>query len=371
MIPRLLTHQIDRVWNTPKAIIILGPRQVGKTTLIRKLLENKEYLFLNGDDQSTANFMKQADTQSLQRIIGNYRFVFVDEAQKINGIGNTLKIITDQFKEVKLLVSGSSSLEMNQASQESLTGRKFEFELCPISWPEYENHEGLLTGEASLEHRLVYGMYPDVISFPHLEKITLKGLSQSYLFQDILALTGIRKPELLHRLLTALALQLGSEVSYNELAQLLQVDKGTILKYIDLLEQSYIIFTLSSYSRNLRNEIKNNRKVYFYDNGIRNAILDNYSPFQLRTDKGALWENFLVSERKKRNAYASHYCNSYFWRTQAQQEVDYIEIADGHMSAFEFKWKQHKNVRFPSNLITEYQPSTHVIDRDNFREFIF
>ncbi len=370
MIPRLLTHQINQVWNTGKAIIILGPRQVGKTTLIRKLLENQEHLFLNGDDQSTANFMKQADTHSLKRIIGNYRFVFVDEAQKINGIGNTLKIITDQFNDVKLLVSGSSSLEMNQATQESLTGRKFEFELYPISWSEYENHEGLLTGEASLEHRLVFGMYPDVISFPHLEKITLKGLSQSYLFQDILALTGIRKPELLHRLLTALALQLGSEVSYNELAQLLQVDKGTILKYIDLLEQSYIIFTLSSFSRNLRNEIKNNRKVYFYDNGIRNAILDNYSPFELRTDKGALWENFLVSERKKRNAYASHYCNSYFWRTQTQQEVDYIEISDGQMSAFEFKWKQHKKVRFPSSLIAEYQPSTNVIDRDNFRDFI-
>ena len=370
MIQRLLQQEIERVWSTPKAIVLLGPRQVGKTTLIKKLLEDKNYLFLDGDDRSLVNTLSNADTPTLRRIIGNYQFVFVDEAQKIDGIGNTLKIITDQFKHIKLLVSGSSSLQMNQATQESLTGRKFEFELFPISWAEYENHFGAIISESTLDHRLVYGMYPDVISNPQLEKMTLKNLTQSYLYQDILALTGIRKPEKLERLLTALALQIGSEVSYNELSQLLNIDKGTVMKYIDLLEQSYIIFTLSSFSRNLRNEIKNNRKIYFYDNGIRNAILDNYSAIDLRTDKGALWENFLISERKKKNSYGLKYCKSHFWRTQAQQEVDYLELFDGQAYAFEFKWKQSKKARFPSNLLAEYNPLTSVIDRSNFREFV-
>jgi predicted AAA+ superfamily ATPase len=271
---------------------------------------------------------------------------------------------------VQLYVSGSSSLEINQLIQESMTGRKFEYELYPISWTEFEQNVGFLTAENQLEHRLIFGMYPDVLNYPDLELKVIQNLTQSYLFQDILALTGIRKPEVLDRLLIALALQIGSEVSYNELAQLLQIDKGTVMKYIDLLEKSYIIFTLSSFSRNLRNEIKNNRKIYFYDNGIRNAIINNFNSLDLRQDKGALWENFLISERVKRNVYKGHYCRSYFWRTTTQQEIDYIEDFAGEIHAFEFKWANNKRVHFSNKFMDAYLTKPQIIDRKNFRDFL-
>ncbi|MEY4626336.1 MAG: hypothetical protein RL003_308, partial [Bacteroidota bacterium] len=320
MFTRQLTTSIQRVSHKKKAIIVLGPRQVGKTTLIKSLLGSDAYLFLNGDDLAISKQLSEADTFKIKQIIGSHTKVFVDEAQKIHNIGNALKIITDQLPDVELYISGSSSLEMNQATQEPLTGRKFQFELYPISWREFENSVGYLESENQLAHRLIFGMYPDVLNDPSMEAQTLKNLTQSYLYQDILALAGIRKPDILDKLLMALALQIGNEVSYNELAQLLQIDKITVVKYIDLLEQSFIIFTLPSFSRNLRNEIKNNRKIYFYDNGIRNAIIKNFNGLDARNDKGALWENFLISERRKQNAYTQNDCRTYFWRTQIQQE---------------------------------------------------
>ena len=289
MFTRQLTTSIQRVSHKKKAIIVLGPRQVGKTTLITSLLGSDAYLFLNGDDLAISKQLSEADTFKIKQIIGSHTKVFVDEAQKIHNIGNALKIITDQLPDVELYISGSSSLEMNQATQEPLTGRKFQFELYPISWREFENSVGYLESENQLAHRLIFGMYPDVLNDPSMEAQTLKNLTQSYLYQDILALAGIRKPDILDKLLMALALQIGNEVSYNELAQLLQIDKITVVKYIDLLEQSFIIFTLPSFSRNLRNEIKNNRKIYFYDNGIRNAIIKNFNGLDARNDKGALW----------------------------------------------------------------------------------
>lgn len=370
MILRELHGEITKVIGKGKAIIVYGPRQVGKTTLLKSLLENHKFLFLNGDDKTIVNALSEASTFDIKRIIGNFEYVFIDEAQKIPNIGNTLKIITDQMPEVQLFVSGSSSLEINQATQESLTGRKFEFEMFPISWNEFENQVGYIESENQLEHRLIFGMYPDVITNSNLEHQILQNLSKSYLYQDILALTGIRKPEVLDRLLVALALQIGSEVSFNELAQLLQIDKGTVLKYIDLLEKSFIIFTLPSFSRNLRNEIKNNRKIYFYDNGIRNAILNNFNSLDTRQDKGALWENFLISERKKSNAYTQKYCRSFFWRTQTQQEIDYIEEYGGQIYSWEFKWIQNKRVHIPLKFTETYNSIPTIIDRKNFREFI-
>ena len=370
MINRDLFTEIQKVKRKGKAIIVIGPRQVGKTTLIKSILSDKEFLFLNGDDKTIVEALRGAGEFQIKRIVGNYTNVFVDEAQKIENIGNILKIITDLMPQVQLYVSGSSSLEINQAMQESLTGRKFEFEMFPISWSEFERNVGYLSAENQLEHRIIFGMYPDVINQPEMELQVLQNLTKSYLYQDILALTGIRKPEILDRLLVALALQMGSEVSYNELAQLLQIDKGTVLKYIDLLEKSYIVFTLQSFSRNLRNEIKNNRKVYFYDNGIRNAILNNFNPLEIRQDKGALWENFLLAERVKRNMYGGHYCRSYFWRTQTQQEIDYIEDFGGAIHSFEFKWKNTKRVHFPLKFMETYQSTPVVIDRNNFRDFV-
>ncbi len=370
MIQRELGFEIEKVARKGKAIIVMGPRQVGKTTLIKSLLAEKQYLFLNGDDNNVLSALKDAGEFQIRRIIGKHEYVFIDEAQKIDNVGNILKIITDQMPHVHLYVSGSSSLEINQLIQESMTGRKFEYELYPISWTEFEQNVGFLTAENQLEHRLIFGMYPDVLNYPDLELKVIQNLTQSYLFQDILALTGIRKPEVLDRLLIALALQIGSEVSYNELAQLLQIDKGTVMKYIDLLEKSYIIFTLSSFSRNLRNEIKNNRKIYFYDNGIRNAIINNFNSLDLRQDKGALWENFLISERVKRNVYKGHYCRSYFWRTTTQQEIDYIEDFAGEIHAFEFKWANNKRVHFSNKFMDAYQTKPQIIDRKNFRDFL-
>ncbi len=371
MISRDLNAEIQKVIGKGKAIIVIGPRQVGKTTLLKSIIADEKFLFLNGDEKSVTDILEDVSTFNIKRIIGNFESVFIDEAQKIKNIGNILKIITDQLPHVQLYVSGSSSLEINQAMQESLTGRKFEFELFPISWYEFENHVGYLEAENQLEHRLIYGMYPDVLNHSDIEIQVLQNLTKSYLYQDILALTGIRKPEVLDRLLVALALQIGNEVSYNELAQLLQIDKGTVLKYIDLLEKSYIIFTLQSFSRNLRNEIKNNRKIYFYDNGIRNAILNNFNHLDSRQDKGALWENFLISERKKSNVYTQKYCRSFFWRTQIQQEIDYIEDFGGQIHSFEFKWIHNKRIHFPEKFIQTYQSTPKVIDRKNFREFIF
>jgi uncharacterized protein len=370
MIKRTLFQAIQQRIFKGKAIIVLGPRQVGKTTLIQELLKGKEHLFLNGDDPSIQQLLENVSTEKLKSIIGNHKIVFIDEAQRISNIGITLKLITDQLKDVQLLVSGSSSLEINNKTQEPLTGRKFEYHLYPISWEEFEGHEGYVGAQQQLEERLIYGMYPDVINNKSDAATVLKQLSTSYLYKDVLSVIGIRKPELLANLLRALALQLGSEVSYNELSNLLEVDKATVAKYIDILEKSFIVFQLNSFSRNQRNEIKNNRKIYFYDNGIRNTIINNLNPIELRNDKGALWENFLIAERVKIQAYHEHHANNYFWRTVQKQEIDFIEESGGRIHAFEFKWKSGGRNKIPQSFIENYKAEAKTIYRENFREFI-
>lgn len=370
MISRIIEPQIESDFFSGKAIVVLGPRQVGKTTLIQDILKEKKYLFLNADDISVRRMLQEADSFRLQQIIGANKIVFIDEAQRLPEVGITLKIITDQFKNVQLIVTGSSALELSNQTNEPLTGRKWEYLLYPICWLEFEENVGFVESEKQLEHRLIYGMYPDVISHAGKEKETLKQLANSYLYKDILALANIRKPELLERLLQALALQTGSEVSYNELAQLLQIDKNTIMTYLDLLEKAFIIFRLRSFSRNLRNEIKNNRKIYFWDNGIRNIILANLNPIDLRQDKGALWENFLISERLKILQYNKILANSFFWRTTQQQEIDYVEESNGKISAYEFKWKNEGRKRIPTSFEKAYQAAGTTISRHNFRSFL-
>jgi predicted AAA+ superfamily ATPase len=370
MIKRTLFQAIRKRFFKGKAIILLGPRQVGKTTLIQELLKEQAHLFLNGDDPAIREMLEGASTVKLTSIIGKHKIVFIDEAQRIANIGITLKLITDQFKEVQLMVSGSSSLEINDKTQEPLTGRKYEYYLFPISWEEFEGHEGYLAAQQQLEERLIFGMYPDVINNRPDATAVLKQLSTSYLYKDILSLIGIRKPELLEKLLRALALQLGNEVSYNELSNLLEVDKATIAKYIDILEKSFIIFQLNSFSRNQRNEIKNNRKIYFYDNGIRNMIINNLNPIELRNDKGALWENFLISERIKIQTYHEQYTNNFFWRTVQKQEIDFIEESGGNIKAYEFKWKSGGRNKIPKSFIENYNATGVTIDKDNFRDFV-
>lgn len=369
MITRTIENIIEEKFNSGKAIILVGARQVGKTTLLKQLLNDKKYLFLDADDPSTRSLLQSPTTEQIRTFLGDYRYVFLDEAQRISGIGLTLKIITDQFKDVQLFVSGSSSFDLGNALNEPLTGRKWEYELFPVSWEEYENNIGFIKAEQQIDNRLLYGFYPEVINNQGKERETLKNLVNSYLYRDILAFSDIRKPEILEQLLQALALQMGSEVNYNELSQLLKVNKITIQKYINILEQGYVVFRLGCFSRNLRNEIKQNRKIYFYDNGIRNMILGDFKPLDLRLDKGALWENFLVSERRKQNIYKDTFAKMYFWRTQQQQEIDFIEEKDGDISAFEFKWK-NKKTKLPQKFLDAYKAKEFIINRDNFREFV-
>jgi predicted AAA+ superfamily ATPase len=325
MFDRTIVNTITEKINGGKAIVVVGARQVGKTTLINEILKDKDFLFLDADDPSTRSLLQNPTTEQIRTFLGDYKFIFLDEAQRIPGIGLTLKIITDQFRGVQLFVSGSSSFDLGNELNEPLTGRKWEYELFPISWEEYENKIGFIKSEQQIENRLLYGLYPEVINNQGKERETLKNLVNSYLYRDILAFSDIRKPEVLEKLLQALALQMGSEVNYNELSQLIGINKITVQKYIDILEKGYIVFRLNSFNRNIRNEIKQNRKIYFYDNGIRNMIIGNFNQLDLRVDKGALWENFLVSERRKQNLYKDTFAKMYFWRTKQQQEIDFVE----------------------------------------------
>lgn len=370
MINRVLSQLIQL--KTNKAIIVLGPRQTGKTTLLNSITQNlSNKIFLDCDDPLVRELLENANTERLRQIIGSNTVVFIDEAQRVKNIGLTLKIITDQFKQVQLFVSGSTSFELANEINEPLTGRKWEYILYPVSWIELENHFGFVKSLQQLEDRLVFGMYPEVISNPGSEQLILKQITDSYLYKDILSLKGVRKPEIVMKLLKLLALQTSREVSYNELANTLQIDKNTVINYIDLLEKVYIVFRMQPLSRNLRNEVSSNRKIYFYDNGIRNALVANFNPVSIRQDIGVLWENFLMSERIKTIHYNQKFVNQYFWRTKQQQEIDYIEERSGNFYAYEFKWNPEAKTRFSETFLKNYEPAeAKVIHKNNFQEFL-
>ncbi|SHJ76791.1 hypothetical protein SAMN05444280_12920 [Tangfeifania diversioriginum] len=370
MYNRYLTDRIIKRIGSGKAIVVIGPRQVGKTTMIESILKSNDYLLLDGDDPKTRTLLTGPTTQQIRSILGKYKYIFIDEAQRIEGIGLTMKIITDRFKDVQLFTSGSSSFDLSNKINEPLTGRKWEYQLFPISWEEYENHHGYLYAEQDIENRLLYGFYPDVLNNVGDEIGILRNLVNSYLYKDILSFADIRKPEILDKLVQALALQIGSEVNYSELSQIVNVDKKTISKYIDILQKGYIVFKLSSFSRNVRNEIKTNKKIYFYDNGIRNMVIGNFNPLSLRTDKGALWENFLISERIKQIEYKESLARTYFWRTRQQQEVDFVEEYEGKIFGYEFKWNKKKIQKLPKTFTKAYNSENKVIDRNNFRDFV-
>ena len=370
MYNRYLEKIIKKRIGSGKAIVLIGPRQVGKTTLIERILKDKDYLLLDGDDPKTKTLLTEPNTEQIRSIIGKHKIIFIDEAQRIPSIGITMKIITDRFKDIQLFSSGSSSFDLSNKINEPLTGRKWEYRLFPISWEEYEGHHGYLYSEQQLENRLLYGFYPDVLNNPGDEIDILRNLVSSYLYKDILSFANIQKPEVLDKLVQALALQIGNEVNYSELAQTVNADKNTVGKYIDILQKGYIIFKLGSFSRNLRNEIKTNKKIYFYDNGIRNMIIGNFNPLELRTDKGALWENFLISERIKQIEYKQSLARIYFWRTKQQQEVDFVEENGGKIYGYEFKWNSRRKTRLPKTFVKAYNAVSKVIDKDNFREFV-
>lgn len=347
---------------------------MGKSTLFKLILEKQDYkaLQLNCDEPEVKDMLSNMNTAELRLLIADNRIVVIDEAQRVENIGMTLKLITDNFPEVQLLVTGSSSFELQDKLNEPLTGRKYEYHLYPISTAELMASNGLLGVKQTLEQRLVYGSYPDILNHADDAKELLMNLAGSYLYKDLLTLESVRRPVLLGKLLTALALQVCSEVSYNELAQTVGTDNKTIEKYIDLLEKCYIVFRLNGFNRNLRTELKKSKKIYFFDNGIRNAILQNFAPLSLRQDAGALWENFIISERMKRNHYSGHYVNSYFWRTTQQQEIDYVEECDGQFSIFEMKWNSRRvNTQFPSSFLTAYDVKEEaVVTPENWIEWV-
>lgn len=370
MIERDLYNVVNKRISDKKAIIIVGARQVGKTTFIEHILKDKDYLLIDCDDPTTKEQIENANTETLRRIIGNKTIVFFDEAQRIKNIGLILKIIIDRIKHIKIFVSGSSSLDLQDRINEPLTGRKWEFSLFTLSWNELVNQYGHLTMMQQLETRLIYGSYPEVVTAVGDEEEVLKQLSSSYLYKDILKLNEIRKPEILEKLLQALAFQVGSEVSFSELSNNLGIDKKTIESYIQLLEKSFIIFKLNPFSRNLRNEISTKRKIYFYDNGIRNAIISNFNSLSLRQDTGILWENFLVSERIKYLHYHRISANIYFWRTKQKQEIDFVEERGGKIYAYEFKYNPRKKIRIPGSFERQYTPVFSIVNKDNFFEFL-
>lgn len=372
MITRSIETEIQNELGKGKAIVILGARQVGKTTLLKEMFKEREQiLFLNGDESDVRAMLEHPTSTALKAIIGDKKTLIIDEAQRITDIGLKLKIIIDNIHDVQVIATGSSSFELANKINEPLTGRKWEHKMFPLSFTELVRNNGLLEEKRMLRHRLVYGGYPDVVMNEGQEKKILKELSEDYLYKDILAFDKIQKSDKLVKLLQALALQTGSQVSYNELGQICGLSSGTVESYIDILEKCYIVFRLGSFSRNLRNELKSSRKIYFYDNGIRNAIIANFNPVDLRNDIGALWENYIVSERIKANSYNGRFCNSWFWRTAQQQEVDYLEEEDGKLSAFEFKYNPKRAARAPLTFTKAYpEAGFKVITPDNVEDFL-
>ena len=356
-----------------KVIILFGPRRVGKTTLSKSIvssIENSRYLNCELLEHKTA--LETTNSQELKNYLGNYSLIILDEAQHIRNIGRILKILNDTFPEIQIIATGSSSFELGNRLAEPLTGRAREYLLLPLSITELVQKEDKITIQANLDHILRFGLYPEVYGKSDEDaKEELIQIASNYLYRDILQFEQVKRPSLLQNLLTALALQIGQEVSLNEISRLLGETIPTIQRYIDLLEKSFVIFRLRSFSRNIRKEIGKGQKIYFYDIGIRNAIIRNFNPLQLRNDIGGLWENFCIVERMKYNLANRIFVNSYFWRTYDQKEIDYIEEEGGKINAFEFKYNQQKQPKIPAEFEKSYA-NTHFtsVNKENFWAFI-
>ena len=372
MIERLLYKTIENKLFVGKIIILTGARQVGKTTLLKQLLRQKEgVLWLNGDELQVQNLFANASADRLLSEFSNSKIVILDEAQRIENIGLRLKLIADSDSEVQVIATGSSAFELANKVNEPLTGRKWEYQMFPLSFGEMVEHHGKLKEMRMLPRRIIYGYYPEVVTNDGNEVEILKLLTDAYLYKDILSWESIKHPDKLQTLLRALAYQVGSQVSYNELSQMCSMDSKTVERYINLLEQCYIIFRLPSFSRNLRHELKSSRKIYFYDNGIRNALIADYRAPEVRQDIGALWENFVIAERMKSNEYYHRWVNRYFWRTKQQQEIDYLEEGGGNLHAYEMKWNPRAKASI-TKTFTEAYPNSEfqVITPDNISDFL-
>ena len=364
----------DRLLTSRKILILYGPRQVGKTTLVKQLLAGSglRQLHINADEARYLDVLASRDLNQLKLLVEGYDLLFIDEAQRVPDIGLNLKILHDGLPALKIIVTGSSSFELANRTQEPLTGRTWTYTLYPIATTELRAHHNQFELRELLEPQLLYGGYPEVFGLANQQDKAqyLRELSTAYLYRDILEMANLRYPDKLRKLLRLLALQVGSAVSLNELGNSLQISKDTVATYLDLLEKAFVVFRLSGFSRNLRKEVVKMDKVYFYDLGVRNAILNNFSPLLTRTDVGAMWENFLVVERRKRNAYLSYPALPYYWRTYTGAELDYVEDADGQLAGYEFKWSR-KALTPPASWLDTYPTATYNgINRESYLDFV-
>jgi len=373
-IPQRQLSNLKSAVRPGKVVVIYGPRRVGKTTLLKKYLESvhEVVLFVNGDDIVVRQYLESRSTEKLTDFVGNHSLLLVDEAQYVKQIGLNLKIIVDNIPSLRIIATGSSSFDLAKDIGEPLTGRKKVLKLLPLAQLEIAHIEKPHQTKANLDARLIYGAYPEVVLLrSNTERQAyLHELLSSYLFKDILQLEGIRYADKLQRLLQLLAFQIGKEVSLAELGRQLGMSKNTAERYLDLLEKVFVIFRRSGFSRNLRKEIVKNQRYYFYDNGIRNALINNFNPLEIRDDIGALWENYLITERLKKQEYFGQSVNAYFWRTYDKKEIDLVEESEGQLSGFEIKWKRHL-VQPPKQWLDAYPNSDfELIHQDNYLQFI-
>lgn len=356
-----------------KIIVILGARQVGKSTLIKMLVghQKETVLWLDGEEADVHLLLQNSNRERLAQIVGKHKIIVIDEAQKINDIGSILKLFADYLKDIQVIASGSSAFELRNSLNEPLTGRKFEHQLFPISFIEMVNHTNLLQEIRQLPQRLLYGYYPEIVTNVGSEQRLLKFLSESYLYKDVFLFGGIKKPEKILELLKLLAWQIGSEVNYNELSKMLKIDNQTVENYINILEQAFVIYRLNAFHTNQRNELKKSKKIYFNDLGIRNALINDFRAVEVRNDAGNLFENFVINEIRKQNEYQQLYANFYFWRSTDQKEIDLVIEKDNVLHTYEIKWNPNKKATLTKSFSNIYQNYTfEIINKDNFFEFI-
>lgn len=375
VIKRTLQKNIEKSLFKEKIIIIYGARQVGKTTLVKEIQKkynsrNNDSIYLNCDEIDVRQALTDKTSTEIKAFLGNNKLAIIDEAQRVKNIGITLKLIADNFPFIQIIATGSSSLDLSNEIAEPLTGRKYEFHLYPFAIEELKSIYKETEISRLIERRIIFGMYPEITLNDSDAFKNLKNITDSYLYKDILQYQNIKNPEILNKLLQALALQIGNEVSYNELSNTVGIDKKTVSNYIQLLEKSFVIFKLRPFSRNLRTELKKLRKIYFYDTGIRNALINNFNPLNLRQDTGALWENFAISERIKYNGNHDKIKNIYFWRTHNQKEIDYVEESAGKLSGYEFKWNKNKFSKPKEFLETYKNSSIELINKNNYQKFL-
>ncbi len=358
-----------------KVLLLLGARRVGKTSFIEHFINDnikEPVLELYGEEMSTAEILKQRTVENYKRLIGKHKILIIDEAQKIQDIGQILKLMVDKIEGIKIIATGSSVFDLANQLGEPLTGRKVTFNLYPLAQMEYSEEENLVQTKSLLEERLIYGSYPELLKYDSYEEKAayLNELVNSYLLKDILEHDGIKNSAKLINLLRLIAFQIGKEVSLEELGRQLGISRSSVERYLDLLSKVFVIYKVSGFSRNLRKEITKTSRWYFYDNGIRNTLIANFNPIALRNDIGELWENYLLSERIKYQQYSGMIVNNYFWRTYYQQEIDWIEEREGNLFAYEIKWKD-KKVKVPSAWNDAYPDSVYsVISQENYLNFI-